>query len=79
MTTSAAFSVVSTAEALRDRLLPSHRVAKRLGVTDRTVRRWCENGDCPATMIGCRWRVPESWVNEQITRRGVIRRRHEEG
>ena len=65
---------VSTAEALADTLFETWKVARRLGVTDRTVRRWCAAGECPCTMIGGRWRVPESWVNDTLRRRGVVRR-----
>lgn len=40
-------------------LLTTPQAAERLGVTDRTVRRWCESKRLPARWHGGRWHIDE--------------------
>ena len=39
------------------------KAAKRLGVTEQTVRRWCETSDFGIRLMG-RWRIPENRIAE---------------
>lgn len=49
-------------------------VARELGVTPRTVERWCVLGTVPtAPRIGrSHWRIPLSWVREQRAEREAV-------
>lgn len=62
---------IPTSEALADKLLEPHVVARRLNVTTNTVRRWCRDGRCQAVSVCGRWRVPESWVNDTMRTRRI--------
>lgn len=44
-------------------LLPVGRAAKELGKSERTVRRWCQQGRLPgAVTVGGEWHVPEAAI-----------------
>src|SRR5215212_9715525 len=51
---------------MEERLVPLSTVAGRLGVSERTVRRWIKAGKLKATRPGRDYRIPESALRELV-------------
>jgi|APSaa5957512535_1039671.scaffolds.fasta_scaffold396958_1 excisionase family DNA binding protein len=53
-------------------LLSIAQVAERLGISDKTVRRWIKSGDLIAHRLGAQWRISEADLSLFLqTHRGV--------
>jgi excisionase family DNA binding protein len=52
--------------------LSTENVARRLGVSPRTVRLWAELGELPAAKFGRQWRFEEHLLANWISKRNVL-------
>ena len=48
--------------------LTAQEAAKRLGISDRHVRRMAQAGDIPAFLLDRRWRIPDGMLDEWLRR-----------
>ena len=53
----------------QDKLLSPRQVGEQLGLTPRTITRWCREGKIIGLKLGRVWRIPQSSVRK--VRRGV--------
>lgn len=51
-----------------NRLLSTTTVAHRLNVSERTVRRLCEDGHIRAGQVGNQWRIPQGALDDYCRR-----------
>ena len=55
------------------RYLSTSVVARRVGVSARTVRLWAECGEVPAIKVGRQWRIDENCFEEWLSRCDLFR------
>ncbi len=53
--------------ATRTRYLPVAVVARKLGVSTRSIRLWAQCGELPAIKVGRQWRIEEASLHQWIT------------
>jgi excisionase family DNA binding protein len=54
-------------------MLSTGQVAHRVGLTRRTIERWCRTGQLPGVQVGRLWRVPADALEELTRRRTAAR------
>jgi excisionase family DNA binding protein len=47
-------------------MLTTKSAAAIAGVTERTIRNWCESGELPALKAGRKWQIPRPWLEQKI-------------
>jgi excisionase family DNA binding protein len=54
-------------------MLGTREIGRQLGLTRRTIERWCRTGRLPGVQVGRLWRVPADAL-EDLTRRRTAAR-----
>ena len=62
------FSEVEHSSAVKEEVYTSSEVAEIVGVSDQTIRRWCEKGKYPEAQKtrGGHWRIPEKYFRVSL-------------